>query len=399
MARLWKKSLLLATSMVLPTFALTACAGDSQYGTVAFLKYNFDKGSNGFTDLNQEYGFNNWTDTDATFQLSGSNWKSYSSSSYVKSISQIAITVGLFAQNLVRASLVGFTDKTNSIPIFSNGSIPSNSSDKSNSKFLQFLYAASDLLNFGQANQIGFGLTGVTTTFSDSINPQEGGNLQVVNKDNKQLGYTNNDVEVKFTIDFGYWYTGTDSPTTNGGNSVKSSDIQNYVNTYNVWSQKFDTYYTTFEVQFNLKARIQSVFTMSDDWANATAGYQKVDNWTNNEYLYDSNDSNPYSLSDSDLNNFVIDGSNSNFLQFNIQFENAPADDNSSTTLSSTFLNKFSTYSTNSLFGTTTSGDSVYGGNYSTFESEYSTLNNLFTSSTPNFADFNNALYFVNDSK
>lgn len=373
MAHLWKKSLLLATSMVLPTFALTACAGDSQYGTVATLNYAYDNDNNtntenDFSDLKNQYGFNNWTDTDATFQKSGNDWKSYSSSGYVKSISQIAITVGLFAQNLVRASLVGFTDKTTNIPIFSNGTIPTNSSDRSNSPFLQFLYAASDLLNFGQANQIGFGLTGITTEISAPINPQLNGNLQVVDKDNKQVGYTNPNANITFIINFGYWHTGTNSPTSNGG--VKASDIQNYVDTYNVWSQKFNTYYTTFTVQLNLQARIQSVFTMGSDWGS---NY----NWSNGDYL--KNNGNNYNISSDDLSNFIT-GSNSNFSSFNMQFE--PSVD-----VSSNFLKQFGAYDSTTPFGSTTSGDA---GTYSTFETQYNNLNNLFSSNALNPSDFAN---------
>ena len=41
MSLFFKKSLLLISTLTLPALALTACAGNSQYGTVAYVGYSY----------------------------------------------------------------------------------------------------------------------------------------------------------------------------------------------------------------------------------------------------------------------------------------------------------------------------------------------------------------------
>lgn len=399
MARLWKKSLLLATSMVLPTFALTACAGDSQYGTVASVSFEFTNSSNQTNndnfDFSKKYGFNNWNDSNLTYQQNGSNWASYTSTGYVKSLSDMVISLGQFVGKLVTASLVGFKGATTDIPpIFSNGTIQT--SDKSNDQFLQFLYAASNSLNFGQNGQLGFGLIGITTDIDGGyINPQVNGNVRIVDfdKNNKklQLGYTNDNANVTFTFKFGYWNSGNDNPTSNGDVSV--SDVENYANS--VWSQKFSNYYTSFDIKLNLEAHIQSVFDISNDFDNfvnnaATAGYQNSDEWNNGDFLYEESSSQTkYLLSSSVISSYFKIKSDSNFSSFKLHL--SPNIDSTN----SSFLEQFATYDPSSK---------EFDDNYSTtFNSEFSDLSKALNIdnkpdknlSRGDFTGFTDALSFV----
>lgn len=377
MTHFLKKSLLLSISMVLPTFALTACAGNNQYGTVTSVSYTYDNSNNSNHDdfsFNQKLGFNNLSDTDITYQYDNA-WKSYTANGYVESLSKMVVNVGLCVRDLVRASLVGFTTNQTQNQIF-------NLNPQTNNDFLQFLYASSDLLNSGDSGQIGFGLTGIETTISAPINPQTGGTVEVVSKDNKELGYTSA-AKVTFVFDFGYWWSGNDNPTSNA--NVGGADVKNYVDSHNVWAKKFDKYYSSFQIGLNLDARLQSVFTVSDDWANDDSSHQALNNWTDGQNLKNTDGSGDYPLSETDLSQFKINN-DSTFSSFNMQFE-------STTSQTSNFLSQFGTF--DSRFGTAIGKVGTNVGTYDTFTTQYTTLNGLFSSSSPDFSGFANALTFI----
>ncbi|MDE5552951.1 MAG: hypothetical protein K2I67_00160 [Malacoplasma sp.] len=386
-----KKSLLLISTLSLPAVALTACAGNSQYGTVAYVGYSYTDTSstssptssqtNDFVDLkNSKFGFNNLGGgTDVTYKYENSSWKNYSSKGYVKSLSQIAVTTGLLVQSLVSASLVGFTPNQTNNSIF-------NKNPQENEQFLQFLYAASNLLNSGEANQIGFGLKGIDLTIDKNIAPKKDKNVQVVKKENRQLGYTS-DASLTFAFTFGYWWSGNDNPTSNTG--INADQIKDYVENRNGWSRKFNQYYTTFKINLNLKARLQAVFAVSDAWAKLSDNHQAIDNWKNNEYLKDKNGTNNYSLTEDDITNqFVTSGHKLTFSTFDIQYQTTV------TGQSSSFLDLFKAYDTTTPFGQTKNDTNPNQGTFNALSAQYSKLSSIFSSSNPNFSDFSNSLTF-----
>lgn len=356
MAHLWKKSLLLATLSVLPTFALTSCAGVSQYGTVTSITYHFttngdNKNTDDFTNLSSNtYGYDILNgDSAINYQQNGDNWQEKTVGGYVNSLSSEIIGIGKFVQDLVRASLVGFKNDSTYNEIF-------NANPQSDEKFLQFLYAASNLLNFGESGQIGFGLKSIQTTISDFINPQIGGKVQVVNNPNDsnvsddgkkteyELGYTS-DATLTFSFTYGYWHIDDNSPMTNG--NVTANDVKNYVEKYNVWSpQKFDTYYSSFTINLNLQARIQAIFKMDSD-SDIVKNYT----WNNGKNL-ENKDGSDYTLSQSDISTYFKINNDSNFDSFNLQFEPSTVSNNQGT-----FLNEFGTYDSTTSFGYISNGD------------------------------------------
>lgn len=387
----FKKSLLLTSTLILPAMALTSCAGNNQYGTVAYVNYSYpssdsstsssSSSSDDFTNLkNAKFGFNNLNGTDVTYQNENNSWKDYTSSGYVKSLSQIVIATGVLVENLVNASLIGFTPSQTNNDIF-------NKNPQSDKQFLQFLYAASNLLNSGEAGQIGFGLKGVDVSINQNIAPQKDKNVQVVKKENRQLGYTS-DASVTFDFIFGYWWSGADSPTSNG--QVSANQVKDYVENKNGWTEKFSQYYTTFKIKLNLQARLQAVFAVSDEWAKDSSSRQSIDNWKDGDYLKKSDGASNYSLTDDDISKqFIINGENPTFSLFNIQYEST------NNSQSSVFLEQFKTYETTTPFGQTkdNSSDSNQGV-YSVLRNQYSIISQLFATSKPNFSDFANSLAF-----
>ncbi|MBD5445814.1 MAG: hypothetical protein HDR31_00680 [Mycoplasma sp.] len=393
MSLFFKKSLLLISTLTLPALALTACAGNSQYGTVAYVGYSYSdsdsstseptsSATNDFVDLkNSKFGFNNLGGgTDITYKYENNSWKNYSSNGYVKSLSQIVITTGLLVENLVNVSLIGFVPTQTSNAIF-------NTNPQDNEKLLQFLYAASDLLNSGETNQIGFGLKGIDVTIDKNIAPKKDKNVQVVKKENRQLGYTS-DANLTFNFTFGYWWSGNDNPVSNAG--VNASQIKDYVENKNGWSKKFSQYYTTFQIKLNLQARLQAVYAVSDSWAKSSDNHQTIDNWKDNEYLKDKDGTKNYSLTTDDITNqFITSGDKLTFSLFNIQYQST------ATGKSSSFLDLFKTYDTTTPFGQTKSDSSPNQGTFSVLGAQYSKLNSIFNSSNPNFSDFSNSLTFL----
>lgn len=347
MAFLLKKSLLLGSTLALPALALTSCAGNSQYGTVASIDVtyaaNADNSNGNDFKINNSYGFNNLNGTSATYiwNNNNKNWVSQNASGPDAAISTLAIAVGQSVEELVKASLIGFTKGQTSNVIFDN-----ENDDLVN--FRQFLYAASNILNTSEGEQIGFGLTGIGFKITgDSLAPSNGKYLQVVNKSNRQLGYTSNN-NVSFSFTFSYWDSHKDNPTSN---SVDSSKVENYLKNHSVWQEKFDKYYGSFTINLNLQARLQSVFTVSETWAKNGENHQALDNWKDGEYLKDKDGNGNYLYSDAnDADQFVIYSSGegdskktSTFSNFNIQFKNVGSTD-------SEFLNKFGTYNDGDVF-------------------------------------------------
>lgn len=344
MAFLLKKSLLLGSTLALPALALTSCAGNSQYGTVASIDVTYTPTSavadNEFDLNDKHYGYNNLNGTSATYIKNNGNWVSQNASGYASSLSTLAIAVGQSVEELVKASLIGFTKDQASNIIFDN------ENDSNIKNLRQFLYASSNILNTSEGEQIGFGLTSVGFSISgESLAPSDGATFQVVSQKNRQLGYTSKNT-VTFSFGFSYWDSHKDNPTSN---SVDSSKVKNYLEKHSVWQEKFDTYYNSFTINLNLQARLQSVFTVSEDWAK-DGKKQHLDNWKDGEYLKNSDASGNYTYDkNTDLDQFRVNAKtdepkkSSTFSNFNIQFKNVGSTD-------SEFLNKFGTYNDGGVF-------------------------------------------------